>query len=264
MDKDRLIKLIRSPEMASLEDFETILERIKEYPYCQNYRILAAKIAYDNSFKEKDNLLKDAAIYVNDRTKLKEIILKPYVSPEVELEAELEKQETEIPKIEATAEILEITTEENFVKKEALNIDQTSFDINNETKETLSPFMSTEPTLTSIEDQEIDISLETQELENFKTENEKKSISIQKNIIDVFLETQPSISKLKPNSEFTEAPRDLTANINSGGESFATETLARIYENQGKNKEAIDIYKNLILKCPEKKAYFANQINKIQ
>ena len=42
-----------------------------------------------------------------------------------------------------------------------------------------------------------------------------------------------------------------------------TETLARIYADQGHFKEAIDIYNKLILQSPEKSAYFASLIDKL-
>ena len=40
-------------------------------------------------------------------------------------------------------------------------------------------------------------------------------------------------------------------------DSFVTETLAKIYEKQGDYKKAARAYKNLSLKYPEKRTYFA-------
>ena len=43
-----------------------------------------------------------------------------------------------------------------------------------------------------------------------------------------------------------------------------SESLAKIFVNQGKKEKAIDIYKKLIWKFPQKKALFAAQIEKLK
>ncbi len=45
---------------------------------------------------------------------------------------------------------------------------------------------------------------------------------------------------------------------------IATETLANIYLKQSLKSRAIEIFQQLILKYPEKSAYFAGRISEIQ
>ncbi len=73
--------------------------------------------------------------------------------------------------------------------------------------------------------------------------------------IDKFIIEKPSISKAKeePIPDVGEINRaEIFEDIN-----FYTETLARIYSEQGFYKRAIDVYAKLILLYPEKSAYFA-------
>ena len=48
------------------------------------------------------------------------------------------------------------------------------------------------------------------------------------------------------------------------GDEFCTETLAQIYIDQGYYEQAKSIYSRLILKFPEKNAYFASLIRKLE
>jgi len=56
---------------------------------------------------------------------------------------------------------------------------------------------------------------------------------------------------------------DVPAESDSPDIHFYTETLARIYLEQGYSQEAIDIYSQLILRYPEKSVYFAALIDEI-
>ena len=47
-------------------------------------------------------------------------------------------------------------------------------------------------------------------------------------------------------------------------ETFVSETMALLYAEQGLNAKAIDLYKKLIIRIPQKSVFFANQIDKLK
>lgn len=78
-------------------------------------------------------------------------------------------------------------------------------------------------------------------------------------LIDKFLETNPKIEVKKDYASTV----DLSEN-NSVERKLMTETLAKVYLEQGKYTEAIHAYQILILKYPEKSGFFIEQIKAIQ
>ena len=79
-------------------------------------------------------------------------------------------------------------------------------------------------------------------------------------IIDSFLKKNPRISK--PQVAFFK-PEVAAKRSLEFSEDLITETLAKIFAKQGHTEKAIWAYEKLILKNPEKKAYFATQIKQL-
>ena len=77
-------------------------------------------------------------------------------------------------------------------------------------------------------------------------------------MIDNFIELNPKIKPIGANeSETIIIPVEHNDEEN---EEFFTETLAKIYIKQKQYEKAINIFKRLNLKYPEKSVYFADQI----
>lgn len=110
----------------------------------------------------------------------------------------------------------------------------------------------------------IDIMEELLKMEGREIANEKLKAQI--NIIDQFIKAEPSISRKNPSEAYEPSNsdvQDLTGDLNSLGDDLLSENLAIILEKQGKYDRAIDIYKKLIWKFPQKKAYFAGRIEEL-
>ena len=98
-------------------------------------------------------------------------------------------------------------------------------------------------------DEDIDFPLEKDVLKKKKFE-----------LIDRFIESNPKIIPTKnPTSKV-----DMSESIKLDKEELMTETLAKVYLEQKKYKKAIQAYKILSLKYPEKSGFFADRIKAAQ
>jgi hypothetical protein len=98
-------------------------------------------------------------------------------------------------------------------------------------------------------DEDIDFPLEKDVLKKKKFE-----------LIDKFIENNP---KIVPTKKLT-SKVDMTESIKLDKDELMTETLAKVYLEQKKYKKAIQAYKILSLKYPEKSGFFADRIKAAQ
>ena len=88
-----------------------------------------------------------------------------------------------------------------------------------------------------------------------------KSLRPIDDIIDEFIKNEPSISRLQ--ARFFN-PAEAAKSSIVDDENIVSETLAKIYFDQGKFEKAVSIYRKLSLKFPEKSSYFAALILKAE
>ena len=83
-------------------------------------------------------------------------------------------------------------------------------------------------------------------------------------LINNFLRRQPRLTRpaMLPPTPASQA--DLSVRSTRTEPDLASESLARIFVRQGKTARAIEIYEKLMVKHPEKMAYFASQIHSLQ
>ena len=97
-------------------------------------------------------------------------------------------------------------------------------------------------------------------LHQVSSEKERKEKT--EEIIENFIKRDPVISPLNKN-KLNEEQEDKAVESYKPQVKIVSENMAKIMLIQGKKDKAIEIYEQLILKNPEKKAYFTSQIEKI-
>ncbi|MEO5600640.1 MAG: tetratricopeptide repeat protein, partial [Cyclobacteriaceae bacterium] len=97
--------------------------------------------------------------------------------------------------------------------------------------------------------------------DEIRPESEKQKQQIE--IINQFIRIQPSISNAKDRAP---SPIGDLNPVKPGefGDHIVSETLVEILIKQGKKDRAIEVLKKLIWKYPQKKAYFASQIEDLK
>jgi hypothetical protein len=95
-----------------------------------------------------------------------------------------------------------------------------------------------------------------------KQEEEKKKIkSNPLDLIEKFIKEEP---RIKPKKTEFFSPVNMARMSVVEKDDFVTETLAKVYAKQGNTQKAIKAYENLILKYPQKTAYFAALIKELK
>ncbi len=115
--------------------------------------------------------------------------------------------------------------------------------------------------------------LNDNEKESLINEVQAESLNQEISFLDWISKTKPTPNKLKSNDQVLSVDNfnlyDLKAKkhddqIKITKKDYMTETLAKVYINQGKFEEALKAYKILCLKYPEKISLFADQIKIIK
>ena len=264
MEPKQLTDLLHHFSGSSQQEAEEVVALRNEYPYSQVLQALSARVSKDHNFENQQALLQSAAVYSTDRTVLKEIMTAEYQA----------NNPTEVE----IAEITTITIAHSSVDVTIDYADEVIHDLErlHELKhnfETIasgfgldSPPIVTEkpkrkPPVRQKKEIQADPLIEAIKTTKKKIDPESPKAKEQIAIIDQFIQAQPSI---KPKTDQA-PPGDLT-DIKSGefADHIISETLAEILIRQGKKEKAIEVYRKLIWKFPQKKAYFAAQIEELK
>lgn len=239
---------------------------VAKYPYFQPAWMLLAKAKYKTQSADYYAVLGQAAARVFNREQLYHFIY----APSIEVEVESANSKTVIAKEDLPKEELKtVETQEVPVKTSVQEQPEPLKPIKGDkgdaiqAKENLRSIVKRR--LEAIdEEKENHVEPPAQEVAPLVTTEEasKTKGRLKVDIIESFIKHSPGINKPKDDAYIEEmefAKKGLEERFD-----FVSETLAEINLKQGHKEKALKIYKQLILKYPEKSSYFAAQIKKVE
>ena len=279
--------LLNNSEKANTTSPEVLESIIHEFPYFQAVKALQLKnFKNNNSFKYNEALKKTAA-YTIDRKVLFEYITSlnfdKKTANEIEILEEIEVVEPETVKV-LHSKITSLfkskkQKEEPILPEEKVDTNPPAISETNnregdivsdaqETKEANEvlelgkplQFSSAEPHSFNEWMQLISQKPIEREEKASKTDKISSKIEDKFSLIDKFIETNPKIKPIDKQA----VNIDISAESNYQSESLMTETLAKVYLEQKKYDNALQAYRILSLKYPEKSSFFANRIKAIK
>ncbi len=293
MNVPEFTSLLQHPGKISGDQMYSLLKIVQEYPYFQPVRALYLKALKQQDSFEYNTALKHTAAYTTDRT-----ILFDFITSETFLQHQtakhINKRIFDINTIEVTAEEFVVETlnkEENeailnpglfYPKAPDPDIEDSPLE-----EELPAEKDGTAEEKTIPEEKEPEAQLEMgkplsfdpHEMHSFAewlkltalkpidrstgtdhVSETKKKRTAKFKLIDKFIAQNP---KIVPKKDAAPSP-DIIREKEVEKADLMTATLARVYLEQKKFKKAIQAYKILSLKYPEKSSFFADQIKAIQ
>ena len=286
MDKATFEKIISSPASISSEEAVLLEELVQEFPYCQMAHLLIANESYQKKSMHYPKKLRKASTYILDRTVLhtllhhkeidtpSEIILTIH-DPEIKHEQEQQKEDdTAISKknVEILKEIEQNLSDLKRKKEELKNLkiikDLPDLNKKKVVNALELPFNESKfgEELSSGEITNIDLLLDYLQKNHLASGDhiEGEDITNQSEIIDKFIVAQPKLSPRSSIDINNVENSDLAVDSTELKLELITENYALILTKQNKIEKAIEVYKKLLLKYPDKSAYFALKLNELE
>ena len=264
MDSKQLIEYLKMPERLKGDAVQDMEQIVQDYPYFAIGQAMLS-IAYMNlDDKRYEQQLKRASSCVPNRDKLRQFtflarhrLLNEPVFPT------LPDEFVPTDNVSSSTDTKKDELQGNIIKEKVFIIPE--IDLRSSHEELSAEMALLEEKRKSLDELKAIIAARLREIEEEKQQKEAgkpvaKKLS-RKELIDKFITENPSISR--PKAEFYN-PLTVAQNSIIDQENIVSETLAKIYEQQGYVEKAISIYEKLRLKYPEKSRYFAAQIERLK
>ncbi|GAA4403706.1 hypothetical protein GCM10023187_20030 [Nibrella viscosa] len=271
LDKETFSYWVTHPDDLTATDFRLLQESLDAYPYCQALYTLTAKAASLHQKGQTITFARQAAAHALSRNALRKLIDNEFQWSDNLLSKlnELSQRHVPIPEDyqQESYALFKSKTgtglRDSFPKLPLLQFADPVFHKDPEPAEPIPIVDDSTLTETTLQnDLEQQVTPEPAPVAETPVAN--PMLAVQKEIIETFIKNEPRISPIRSKLEEQPEQEDLTRRNHETLDGFATESLARIMLKQGKTAKAIEIYEKLMLKNPEKSAYFAAKIGELK
>ncbi len=270
MEKHQFLSLVKNYTLLGSDELTDLVNVQNSYPYCQTIHHLATRAASDNNSYLKENLLHLSAIYATDRSVLKLIMSAPKAAESTRMIISAVKDEHEAQSLRTISESpptnIDFSIDDLFADLEKLRksklIYEASMEVLDKENQVIDKLKSIDPELeikTLTDEDALVAEISSNKNEILHADYKQKE---QIEIIENFIRTQPGLGKPRVDGDGTSF--DLSDKNQHFADNVISETLVEILLKQGKKAKAIEVLKKLIWKFPQKKAYFAAQIEDLR
>ena len=273
MKKGEFIAYVQEPSTLKADDISSLQNILSEYPFFQSAQLLLTKV-----FQQEENInfekqLRKSAAYAANRKRLHSLLFSDAKPNEIAAKTETKEVslKTEAPSVQEKNPSEEEDLLNQQILTEAISssilteVDERVDEINkeNQQQEVQRKKEKEQPTVSKSSFDENRSHPFSEWLSHFSEEETKTKRVWQ----GASVETQETIKRFtkvsRPKQEFYSASKMAKLSVQEDGD-LVTETLAKIYVAQQNFEKAIKAYEKLQLKYPEKKVYFAAQIESIK
>ena len=258
LDKKNIEQKLFSSDFT-FEDSSVFKELMQLYPWCSSFTVVYLKSLSVTNDMRFPNELEDYAVQLNSREVIYDL-LHGFNSGDTKKEEPIENKKQEEPKESVVQEVKDNSKEDELEKLMVSKI--ISDNLIHEIAEEERPTDNEKKQISDVDQ----VSFETPRLKRDPNDDDSPKS------FNEWLKQGEKLEKENSNKEyltFEKPKKDFFKPQTSAKESIkannlpVSETLAKVFESQGNYSMAISIYEQLILIFPEKKIFFANQIEKI-